>query len=95
MVEIRTSGDHAHRRTIIEDATEDLGASSMTKGVLAACEHASMDLKRKQKALRYLETHVPGQHVREVAEILHTPHVPTAYQATVAVGVERVEGRDE
>lgn len=95
MVEIRTSGKHSHRRVTIEDATTALGATSMTKGVLAACDHASRDVRNKQQALEYLETHVSGQHARKVAELLDTPHVPTRYQATVKVGVERVEGTDE
>lgn len=74
-VEIRTSGDYAHRRTTIEDARDTLGATSMTKGVLSACEHATHDVKNKRKALNYLETHVAGKHVEKVAELLSTPHV--------------------
>jgi hypothetical protein len=88
MVEIRTSGDHAHRRDTIEAAQDALGESSMTKGVLAACEHTQMDVKRKRRALEYLEAHVAGEHVEKVAGLLSTHHVPIEYEAHVAVGVE-------
>lgn len=85
-MEIRDTGEYAHRRTIIKDAQDDLGATSMTKAVLAACEHTTRDVENKRRALAYLETNVPGQHAREVAEILSTPQVPVRYDALTAVG---------
>ena len=86
MVEIRTSGDYAHRRSTIEDAQDVFDESSMTKGVLAACDHAEQDARNKQKALDYLADHVAGKHVEEVAEILSTRQLPVEYDATVHVG---------
>lgn len=91
MVDIRTGGDHAHRKTTIKDAQSDLGSGSMTAACLEACTHASTDVRQKRKALKYLETHVPGKHARHVAELLHTPQVPIAYGAEVKVGVEEHE----
>lgn len=89
MVEIRTSGDYAHRRDVIEDAQDVFDESSMTKGVLAACEHAHWDVRKKQKALEYLADHVAGKHVEQVAEILSTPHLPVEYDVDVDVGTDR------
>lgn len=85
-MEIRDTGEYAHRRATIKGAQEVFGASSMTKAVLQACEHAEQDARNKQKAMRYLETHCEGQHVRKVAEILATTHMPVNYEATVGVG---------
>lgn len=88
MVEIRTSGDYAHRRATIEDAQDVFDESSMTKGVLAACDHADQDARNKQEALEYLTDHVAGKHVEQVAEILSTRHIPIEYEADVAIGVK-------
>lgn len=88
MVEIRTSGDKAHRRKTIEHAQDALDATSMTAAVLASCDHVTSDVRQKQQALEYLEEHVPGKHVEQVATILHTRHVPISYEAQVEVGRE-------
>lgn len=85
-MEIRDTGEYAHRRATIEDAQDALGASSMTAGVLAACDHAASDVQNKRRALAYLETHVAGEHVRKVADLLSTRHVPITYTATTTVG---------
>lgn len=90
-MEIRDTGEYAHRRSVIKGAQEVFEASSMTKGVLAACEHAEQDARAKKKAMRYLETHCEGQHVRKVAELLSTVHMPVTYSASVEVGGESDE----
>lgn len=89
MVEIRTSGKHSHRRRTIEDAQDALGASSMTKAVLKACDHAATDVSQKREAMRYLRANVEPEHVEAVAEIISTTHVPVDFEpARVPVGVE-------
>lgn len=85
-MEIRTDGKHSHRMTTIENAQDALDASSRTAGVLEACDYAAHDAKRKRKALKYLQAHVGAQHVEEVAQILHSSHVPIKTTATVTVG---------
>lgn len=88
MVDIRTSGKHAHRRDTIEAAKDALDESSMTKGVLAACDYAARDAQRKRAALEYLKRHVGSKHVEEVADALDSGHVPISTTATVTVGKE-------
>lgn len=85
-MEIRDTGKYAHRRDTIKSAQDALGASSMTKAVLAACDYAARDAQRKRDALEYLQRHVGSQHVEEVAETLHSSHVPVSTTATVTVG---------
>lgn len=88
-MEIRDTGKHSHRRRTITDAQDELGATSMTKAVLAACDHTATDVGQKREAMRYLRTHVEPEHVEAVAEILSTTHVPIDYEpARVPVGVE-------
>lgn len=85
-MEIRDTGEYAHRRATITDAQSALGASSMTEAVLLACEHASKDVRNKRRALEYAEAHIAGQHVRELAKLLSTPQVPVRYEAMAEVG---------
>lgn len=82
---IRTEGDFEYRRDVIEDAGSVFGTRDNTKAILKACEHAYNDHKSKREALKYLETHVPGQHARELAEILSTPQMRLEYEARATV----------
>lgn len=72
---IRTDGDKAHRKDVIEEAQRALDENTKTAAIIAACEHARQDVERKEDALEYLTEHVRPEVVREVAERLSTREV--------------------
>ncbi|MCG1002616.1 MULTISPECIES: hypothetical protein [Halobacterium] len=63
---IRTDGDYAHRLDAIEAAMDALDENTKTAAVVAACEHARLDRKAKQRALNHPDM------TEELAEVLST-----------------------
>jgi hypothetical protein len=71
---IRTDGDYAHRLDAIEAAMNALDENTKTAAVVAACEHARLDRKAKQRALAHPDM------TPELAEILSTSVMQLTYE---------------
>lgn len=76
---IRTDGDYAHRKDVIEEAADVLDENTNTAAVIAACDHARQDVKAKRDALEYLARHVSPDVAAEVADRLSTSAVSLEY----------------
>jgi len=76
---IRTDGDYAHRLDAIESAMDALDENTKTAAVIAACEHARLDRKAKQRALAHPDM------TPELAEILSTSALQLKYEVQTSV----------
>jgi len=73
-VSVRTDPDagYAKRYRTLLEAQEALGATSKTKGILAACRHADADRRGKRRALEFLAQKLPPKDLAEVCRLLST-----------------------
>lgn len=71
---IRTDGDYAHRLDAIEAAMDALDENTKTAAVVAACEHARLDRKAKQRALAHPDM------TEELAAVLSTSVMQLSYE---------------
>jgi len=76
---IRTDGDYAHRLDAIEAAMDALDENTKTAAVVAACEHARLDRKAKQRALAHPDM------TPELAEILSTSMLQLTYETSTSI----------
>lgn len=81
------SNGYGYRYRQIMRASEALETGSKTETVVAACEHASRDVKAKQEALEVLADHVGDDLLEDIAEVLSTPQLEISVDREIEVGV--------
>ena len=72
---INTDGNQAYREDLYERVADQLGESTKTGAIDAACMHIKQDLRNKEEAMELLAEELPPEQLTEVAEILSTNQI--------------------